>query len=155
MRRAAAGAVDKNLLESNRGINEFKTLVRRFLETRSLTSTLKCPENAGSLQTCALERQSCRKPPAVSRIPHMYGSTIRDRVQLSYATKSGFHPPRKKERKVPREYADMYQTSQTQPVHPTQSVMYVPGKYISRKHFTYSPIQIFKIMIRRFLFSRI
>ena len=44
------------------------------------------------------------------------------------------------------------------PYRPTQSVMYVPlqvNEYISRKYFTYRPVQIFKIMFRRFLFSRI
>jgi len=29
------------------------------------------------------------------------------------------------------------------------------GKYISRKHFTYRPVQIFKIMLRRFSIPRI
>jgi len=53
-------------------------------------------------------------------------------------------------------------------VRPTQSIMYVmcvphvcpscvslTGNQISEKHFTYRPAQIFTIMFRRFLFSRI
>jgi len=41
------------------------------------------------------------------------------------------------------------------PPDPISHVCTFTGKYISRKHFTYHPVQIFKIMFRRFLFSRI
>jgi len=38
---------------------------------------------------------------------------------------------------------------------PIRHVCSLTGKYILRKHFTYRPVQIFEIMFRRFLFSRI
>jgi len=38
---------------------------------------------------------------------------------------------------------------------PISHVCSLTGKYISRKYFTYRPVQTFKIMFRRFLFSRI
>jgi len=41
------------------------------------------------------------------------------------------------------------------PPDPISDVCSLTGKYISRKHFTYRPVQIFKIIFRRFLFSRI
>jgi len=41
------------------------------------------------------------------------------------------------------------------PSDPISHVCSLTGKYISRKHFTYCPVQICKIMFRRFLFSRI
>jgi len=43
----------------------------------------------------------------------------------------------------------------TCPPDPISNVCSLTGKYISRKHFTYRSVQIFKIMFRRFLFSRI
>jgi len=45
--------------------------------------------------------------------------------------------------------------SYTCPPDPISHVCSLPGKYISRKYFTYRPVQIFKIMFRRFVFSRI
>jgi len=41
------------------------------------------------------------------------------------------------------------------PPDPISHVCSLTGKYILRKHFTYRSVQIFKIMFRRFLFSRI
>jgi len=38
---------------------------------------------------------------------------------------------------------------------PIRHVCSLTGKYISRKHYTYRSVHIFKIMFRRFLFSRI
>jgi len=41
------------------------------------------------------------------------------------------------------------------PPDPINHVCSLTGKYISKIHFTYCPVQIYKIMFRRFLFSRI
>jgi len=41
------------------------------------------------------------------------------------------------------------------PPDPISHVCSLTATSISRKHFTYRPVQIFKIMFRRFLFSRI
>jgi len=41
------------------------------------------------------------------------------------------------------------------PPDPINHVCSLTGKYISRKHFIYRPVQIFKIMFRRFFSSRI
>jgi len=41
------------------------------------------------------------------------------------------------------------------PPDPINHVCSLTGKYISKINFTYCPVQIYKIMFRRFLFSRI
>ena len=50
-------------------------------------------------------------------------------------------------------YIYMYIYVYTYPPDPISHVCSLTGKYISRKHFTYRPVQIFEIMFRRFLFS--
>jgi len=41
------------------------------------------------------------------------------------------------------------------PPDPINDVLSLTGKYISKMYFTYCPVQIYKIMFRKFLFSRI
>ena len=46
-------------------------------------------------------------------------------------------------------------TIYTYPPDPISHVCSLTGKYISRNYFTHRPVQIFKILLRRFWFSRI
>ena len=63
-----------------------------------------------------------------------------------------------KQSQRPRSWSIILRRSLTkicQPPDPISHVCSLTGKYISKKHFTYHPVQLFKIIFRKFLFSRI
>jgi len=56
---------------------------------------------------------------------------------------------------APVPFRAFFDLMETMPPDPINHVCSLTGKYISKKYFTYGSVQIFKIIFRRFLFSRI